>query len=341
MSLSPAQMDRFHTEGYLVVENALADADLRPVIREYEERIDRRARELHAAGKLSRLYEEESFERRFASICRETMELYPEMDIMHHRGRAAFDFLRNDHLLDLVERFVGPEITCSPIQHIRAKLPSGLSPALVGKGDTHVAPWHQDAGVTWAEADPHFILTVWIPMVDATPENGCMEILPRWNTPLDAKTASSGGPYPSRWNTPLDAKTASSGGPYPSSTLGIGLLPHHSKAGVGTTILPDEMPDVQPVALPVRKGSVIFMHKEIPHRSTPNYSDTVRWSMDLRYQQTGTPTGRPFHPEFVVRSRANPASVLTDHARWGQMWEDGLASAKAAGVSLHRWAKAE
>jgi ectoine hydroxylase-related dioxygenase (phytanoyl-CoA dioxygenase family) len=303
MSLTARQIDRFHTDGYLVVENALTDADLGPVIREYEERIDRRARELHAAGTLSRLYEEEPFERRLACICHETMELYPEMDIMVHRGKAAFDFLRNDRLLDMVEAFVGPEITCSPIQHIRAKLPDTLTPALLGKGDTHVAPWHQDMGVTWAEADPHFILTVWVPLVDATPENGCMEILP--------------------------------------GIVGQGLLPHHTKAGVGTTVLPESLPAAAPVPLPVKKGGVIFMHKEVPHRSTPNRSDTVRWSMDLRYQKTGTPTGRPFHPEFVVRSREDPASVLTDHAAWCRMWEVGLRQAKEAGVSLHRWAKVE
>jgi phytanoyl-CoA dioxygenase PhyH len=303
MALTPQQLDRFHTDGFLVLENALRDEDLDPVIREYEEKIDRRARELHAAGKLSRLYEEEPFERRFACICCETMELYPEMDIMHHRGKAAFDFLRNDRLLDIVESIVGPEITCSPIQHIRAKLPASLTPELQGKGDTHVAPWHQDAGVTLEDADPHFILTVWIPMVDAGPENGCMEILPR--------------------------------------TLGVGLLPHHTKAGVGTTVLPDRLPEVEPLPLPVRKGGLILMHKEIPHRSTPNFSDTVRWSMDLRYQQTGTPTGRPFHPHFVVRSRSNPASVLTDHAAWCRMWEDGLQQARAAGISLHRWARVE
>jgi predicted alpha/beta hydrolase family esterase len=63
--------------------------------------------------------------------------------------------------------------------------------------------------------------------------------------------------------------------------------------------------------------------------------------MDLRYQKTGTPTGRPFHPEFVVRSREDPASVLTDHAAWCRMWEVGLRQAKEAGVSLHRWAKVE
>src|ERR1051326_7718619 len=168
MSLSSQQLDRFHSHGYLVVEDALTSADLDPVIHEYEERIDRRARELHAAGRLSHLYEDEPFDRRIGCICRETMELYPEMDIMIHRGRAAFEFLRNDRLLDLVESFVGPEITCSPIQHIRAKLPSDLAPEIAGKGDTHIAPWHQDMGVTWAEADPYFILTVWVPMVDAT-----------------------------------------------------------------------------------------------------------------------------------------------------------------------------
>jgi phytanoyl-CoA hydroxylase len=303
VALSAQQIDRFHTRGILVIEDALADQDLAPVIQEYEERIDRRARELHAAGKLSRLYEDQPFNRRLACICRETMELYPEMDIMHHRGKAAFEFLRNERLLDLVEAFVGPEITCSPIQHIRAKLPAALSPELQGKGDTHVAPWHQDAGVTWAEADPHFILTVWVPLVDATRENGCMEIL--------------------------------------LGLVGMGLLPHHTKAGAGTTIVPDRLPPIEPTALPVKKGGVIFMHKEIPHRSTPNLTDTVRWSIDLRYQKTGTPTGRPFHPDFVVRSRSNPASVLTDHAAWCRMWEAGLEQAKASGVSLHRWAKVE
>src|SRR5688500_19822517 len=60
--LSPRQIDQYFTEGYLVVPDALREEDLAPVIREYEATIDRRARELHAAGKLSRLYEEEPFE---------------------------------------------------------------------------------------------------------------------------------------------------------------------------------------------------------------------------------------------------------------------------------------
>ena len=89
-----------------------------------------------------------------------------------------------------------------------------------------------------------------------------------------------------------------------------------------------------PRAVPVHKGGIVFMHRYMPHRSTPNYSDGVRWSMDLRYQPTGQPTGRPFHPDFVVRSRRNPESVLTDHAEWSRRWIEALASAQ--GIKAHR-----
>lgn len=294
MKLSHEQIEQFNDEGFLVVENSLEDSDLDPVIQEYEDHIDRRARELFTDGKISQLHEDEPFERRLACIGRKTNEIYPQLDIMHLRGKASFDFLRNDNLMDMIEGIVGPEIICSPIQHIRAKLPTGLTP---GGRDGHVAPWHQDAGVTWAEADAHFILTVWIPLCKAAVENGCLQIIPR--------------------------------------TQGKGLLFHHSKPGVGTTIVDEEMPEEKHITLPMKKGSVLLMHKAIPHRSTSNNSDTVRWSMDLRYQKTGTPTGRPFHPDFVVRSRSKPETVLDDHEEWCRLWIEALENSK--GVQAHRW----
>jgi hypothetical protein len=294
MKLSQAQIDQFNTEGYLVVRSALTDADLDPVIDEYASHIDRRAHELYTAGKLMQLYKEAPFDQRLALICRENAEIYPELDIYILRGQAAFTFLRNDNLLDVVEGLVGPEITCNPIQHIRPKLPAGLTPS---GSDPHIAPWHQDAGVTWAEADPYFILTVWIPFVEATQENGCLQIIPR--------------------------------------THGQGLLRHHTAAGVGTTIVDEAMPEGKVVTLPMKKGDILLMHKEIPHRSTRNVSESVRWSADLRYQQTGTPTGRPFYPDFVVRSRAHPETVSTDHATWARRWREALEQSK--GIRAHRW----
>ena len=296
MRLSAEHLEQFKNEGFLVVEKALEDSDLDPVIQEYEEHIDHRARELLKAGEISQLYADEPFERRLACICRENGEIYSELDIMRLRGRASFEFLCNQNLLDLIEDIVGPEITCSPIQHIRAKLPGGLTP---GGGDPHVAPWHQDAGVTWEEADPIFILTVWLPLVEATTENGCLQIIPR--------------------------------------THGKGLMQHHTRSGVGTVITDEEMPESEPLVLPMHKGSVLLMHKEIPHRSSQNTSDGVRWSMDLRYQQTGTPTGRPFHPDFVARSRSNPDSELKDYDEWCRQWAEALEEIRGKGIKPHRW----
>ena len=296
MGLTETQIEQFNEDGYLLLRQVLEDSDLDPIIEEYEDHIDRRARELLAEGKISDLHESASFNRRLALICEENQEMYPELDIMHFRGRASFEFLGNDRLMDMVECLVGPEITCSPIQHTRAKLPEGLTP---DSGDRHVAPWHQDAGVTWEEADPFFILTVWLPLSPAVPENGCLQIIPR--------------------------------------THGTGLMHHHIKVGFGTVIVDEDMPDVEALTLPMDKGDVLLMHKEIPHRSTSNQSDTIRWSMDLRYQKTGTPTGRPFHPEFVVRSRENPEFVLTDYETWQHLWIEGLEEGQRLQVRAHRW----
>lgn len=294
MSLSTDQIDQFQADGYLLLENVLPLSALAPIIQEYADYIDRRAAELLAEGRISQSFADESFERRLACICQEDAELYRELDIMHLRGQASFEFLRNPLLLDIVESLVGPEITCSPIQHIRPKLPNGLAPR---GSDPHVVPWHQDAGVAWEEADPYFILTVWIPLTEVNQENGCLQVMP-------------GGHQK-------------------------GLLEHHTKRGTGTKIRGVELPRVNPQVLPMSPGSILLMHNHLPHRSTKNMTDRVRWSADLRYQKTGTATGRPFHPEFIARSRSNPTQELTNYAQWCQRWEKALANSQ--GIRIHRW----
>jgi len=111
MKLNDEQIAQFATDGYLLLRGALADADLDPIIAEYQEYIGRRAEGLLAEGKISDLYADEPFDRRLVSICREDREIYKELDIMYFRGRASFEFLVNDNLLDMVEALVGPEIT--------------------------------------------------------------------------------------------------------------------------------------------------------------------------------------------------------------------------------------
>lgn len=291
MGLTAAQVEAFQEEGVLVAEDILTEADLAPVIAEYSEWIDARACALAAEGKITELHKEAPFDRRAALLYAQSPDILRGMDIMFLLGPATFAFLHNPHLLDAVASLVGPEITCNPIQHIRAKPPAAISGE--GTGFYNV-PWHQDAGVTWEEADASNIVTCWLPLVDATVENGCMEVMP---------------------------------GAWKRSYL------QHQAEG-GTTIRPDLLPEIAPRAVPVRKGGIVFMHRHTPHRSTPNYSNQIRWSLDLRYQPTGTPTGRPFHPAFVVRSLQHPETALNDHAEWSRLWKEALATSD--GVKAHR-----
>jgi hypothetical protein len=289
MKLSQAQSDHFDREGYVVAQGALSDADLDPVIGAYKEYIDGCARQLYHQGRLSQLYDAEPFGRRLARISEEDLEIYRQIDLMDCRLQGAFDFLCNEALMDLVESLIGPEILCSPIQHVRAKLPANLvyrgtddpeegRKQLEAMVAENVAPWHQDAQVHLEEADPSFILTVWLPLGDATPENGCLQVIPR--------VPATGVVY---WSE------------------GFGLDPQ-------------QVPDAEVVTLPMHKGDVLLMHKLTPHCSTPNLSEDIRWSMDLRYQRIGTPTGRSFYPEFATRSRANPALVLRNYNTWCRQW---------------------
>lgn len=292
MSLTQEQIDHFRNEGYVIVENVFTEQDFAPVISAIDEYIDQKAKELYAAGKITELHEGEAYHTRFANIYRQSKEVEIGLDIMHWRHLALFNFLRNDHLLNVVESLIGGEITCNPIQHLRAKTPYRLR----GDSPEHFlnVPWHQDAGVTLEEADSSEIITFWIPLVDAVAQTGCMEVIP--------------------------------------GAFKLGLLEHQAEGG--TRIKPDVMPNLEAKLAPCPKGGMVIMNKYTPHKGVHNISQIVRWSIDLRYQRTGEPTGRPFHPEFVARSRRNPDSVLNDYQTWAKRWEDALL--RSAGKKIHR-----
>lgn len=296
MALTQDQFRHFAEEGYVIVEGALTDDDLDAVIAGIEAFVDERARSLHEEGRITELHEGEPFERRLALVTREDTSIYDDIDIMNMRAEAVFRFLGNDRLLNLVQSFVGPEITCSPIQHLRAKLPDNVIHSGNGDESAHsernedlatrvrenVAPWHQDAQVHHEDADPVFILTVWLPLCDTDEENGCLQIIPR---------------------------------------------AHHQQMvywSEGFGIEDGGLPEGEVLSLPMKKGDVLLMHKLIPHRSIPNRSGSIRWSLDLRYQQTGLPTGRSFYPNFIVRSQRHPEFVLTDYNTWSRGWEEAL-----------------
>ena len=183
-----------------------------------------------------------------------------------------------------------------------------LRPKLPGHWHGEV-PWHQDSGYFEPVCDNELILTVWVPFVDATVERGCLEVMPGVHT----------------------------GGVVRHTQLEAGEEGRRAYL----EILENDLPGGRVVATPVDRGGVVLLTNRTPHRSTPNRSDVIRWSIDIRYQSADLPTNFPplamdrngsasingadsadgslpevpltcYPPEsdFLVRSRSRPEAVV-------------------------------
>lgn len=295
-ALSTAQLEQFDREGYLVVDSFFEAGDLQPVIDEISAEIEARARELVAQGKLSQTYAECGFERQLAKISAETDSVAKSIWNGNLCGPAFFNLIRNPKLLDIAESFCGPELIASSVYRLRPKIPNNPY------GEV---PWHQDSGYMEAYCDKAMVLTVWLPLVNATQENGCM------------------------WVIPGVHKTG-------------GLVRHGWRQGKPYLIIPDsDLPAREPVCVPVRKFGALFLHNLTPHASFTNEADHVRWSMDLRYQSAALPTNAqitrlpgedvadpqkgvpvacyPPEADFLVRSQARPAEIIRDAAAFQRL----------------------
>ena len=76
------------------------------------------------------------------------------------------------------------------------------------------------------------------------------------------------------------------------------------------------------------------------HASLPNMSESARWKFDLRFGPIGQPTGRPWFPGFVARSKAHPEQELRDYEAWVRSWHEARAAMAARDElpKFTRWA---
>ncbi len=311
--LSAAKLNQFEEEGFVIIERLLDPGkDLQPVVDEYGLLLDQLAEQWWKEGKLTSAFSGLPFCQRLIHIAAETKgQYYQHLDIslplekiqidspMHH-GPAVFDLLRNPKLLDAIECFIGPEIFCNPVQHVRIKppekfLPKGVqrSPA-VGQTD-----WHQDLGVIAEDGDESNILTIWIPMLDVSSENGCLRV----------QTGSH------------------------QDGLALHCLMNQQGPGI-----PAEYRRFPEKTVPMRAGDVLFLTKLTMHSSLPNRSNQIRWSFDLRYNPIGQSTGRSCFPGFIARSRSHPEQELKDPLVWADLWRVARSRLATTGTpNLRRW----
>ena len=142
MTLSPAQVDEYRREGFLIhPEPIFPRAKFDALKNHFEE-------------KLARLPE----------------GFRPEaMDVPHLTDTKLFQWLFADEVLDLVEPILGPDIALFS-SHFICK----------PRGNGKRVPWHEDS-FYWREmmAQPIEVCTVWLAIDPSTRENGCMKVIPR------------------------------------------------------------------------------------------------------------------------------------------------------------------
>ena len=171
-----SELREFEERGVTILPGVFDANSLQPLIQEIEDWLDQRAKKLFDRNEILELHGNASFEQRYKLLYAQSKNIGKGLDTMFMLGPVLYEFLFKTNLLDALEPLLGTEITCNPIQHLRAKPPSRLEGH--EEPSFHNVPWHQDAGVMMAEADASNIITCWLPLTDVTVEMGCMKAMP-------------------------------------------------------------------------------------------------------------------------------------------------------------------
>lgn len=176
MSLTTNELSQFQRQGFLLKPGLFTAQDLKPLQSALTEIIDQAARALQSEGKLTQIHQDLPFGQRLARIFLDNRSAGEAItgQVMGkggggYNGPAMLQTIRHPALLSCIESLVGPDIVGSSVYRIRPKLPGW---------DRGEVPWHQDSGYFLGHCDRHLIVTCWVPLVDATLENGCLHVLP-------------------------------------------------------------------------------------------------------------------------------------------------------------------
>ena len=226
--LRPEQLKSYERDGFLIIEDLLPPEEV--------ERLRDRVREYTHGGRppdALQIQIEPRVQRG------ETQVDHPGDGIRKIDGLAQGDdrFQRlalNSRIVGVIEHLLGPDLKL-----FRNSLL--LKPPGVGsqKG------WHQDS--PYWPIQPMNLCSCWFPLDDATPENGCMVVLPGWHT--------------------------------------RGPLPHVSV--IDDFVIEDRLLDADQARIaPMRAGSGLFFHSLLPHYTAPNRSSRWRRAIALTYMSS-------------------------------------------------------
>lgn len=205
---------------------------------------------------------------------------YPGAAVLIHiggiLGQPLADLWANPRLLDLVEQILGPEIAGHPVWNLRSKTP--LNPMVT-------VPWHQDTAYLAPGAQNTLQPTAWIPLINAKAKNGTLQVLRgghRTQNVFRHQLENSRG-HKASWYLFIDE---------------------------------GDLPAGEVVTCEMEFGSFLLLNQLVPHRSTENLSDKIRWSVDLRWQRPDEVSGFEGIKDPIMMRSARQANFQLEWREW-------------------------
>lgn len=163
MELSPAQVEQFHRQGFLVVENILTSEEIESM-RARAEQIARG--EIPEGSRIKRQVEPD-----VAAGNKAASDYEASLRKMTGLALAGDDVFtahaKRPRIVEMIQALLGQDLTLYQDQLF-------MKPARVGSRQ----PYHQDQPAGFLIDPPEALVTVWTALDDSTEENGCLRYLP-------------------------------------------------------------------------------------------------------------------------------------------------------------------
>ncbi len=273
-------VNQFDEQGFVILQGIISPQIIEQVKGEMGKLVDQQAAKLLQAGKISDPLLEDPFETRLYNLYKDCINEAPLSFRTELHLAGMFNLFFNPQVLDIVEEFLGQEIRLYPNYTARPKFPEWEGTQVL---------WHQDAGYTehvktdnsTAATETFRMVNVWTPLVPARPENGCMQFIP--------------------------------------GSHKMGVVPHESKKHylqiVQSWLEPHLKDAVDVITDP---GDIVLFNNLLFHQGQPNRSDSIRWSVDWRYQDASQPTNRK-DQGHIARSASHPEKAVQSAEEWARL----------------------
>lgn len=267
MALRPEEVQKFHREGYLVVEDFITAEQC-----EYL-----RARAFEIVGKTD--FDQHPI---VTFGTKSTAQKHAKTDYFLNSGDKVRFFFEEDSIGDNGKLSVAPEVALNKMGHALHALEPDFKEVTLGDSVKKIAKSlnlknpcvvqsmvifkppkiggvvkpHQDSSFLYTS--PMNLVGFWIALEDADVENGCL-----WFAPGSHKSGI------------------------------VGRLKRHYNSDNIDTVYEGDAPSTKPdefVSVPVRKGSLVLIHGEVVHKSGANCSDRSRNIYTFHLYDAGTST---------------------------------------------------